>query len=102
MYKENVRLSEALQLHVTSEEKLKKTVNHLQAVTGDYQSEKDLHDVLVQEKIIEAKRQKNHIKKVGSKGLSNKRIILESSAFFWTWQKNLVQVARFRFGILQI
>ena len=64
VYKENVRLSEALHLHVTSEEKLKKTVNHLQTVTSDFQSEKDLHDVLVQEKIVEAKRQKNHIKKV--------------------------------------
>ena len=64
VYKENVRLSEALHLHMTSEEKLKKRVDKLQDQTGDYAAERDLHDVLVQEKIIEAKRQKNHIKKV--------------------------------------
>jgi len=67
VYKENVRLSEALSLHMTSEDKLKKRVDNLEGVTGDYAAERDLHDVLVQEKIIEAKRQKNHIKKLYAK-----------------------------------
>ncbi|XP_063712972.1 basal body-orientation factor 1-like [Symsagittifera roscoffensis] len=67
VYKENVRLSEALHLHMTSEDKLKKKVDNLEGVTGDYAAERDLHDVLVQEKIIEAKRQKNHIKKLYGK-----------------------------------
>lgn len=64
MYKENVRLSEALSYHMKEGEVLKKLRDRLQEENEQLQGDKELNDMMVQEKIVQVKNQKEQIRQV--------------------------------------
>ena len=65
VYKENVRLSEALNYHMKEGELLKKERKRLCEENERLLGEKEVNDMMVQEKVIQAKQQKELIKEVG-------------------------------------
>ena len=65
VYKENVRLSEALNYHMKEGELLKKERERLKEESERLMGEKEVNDMMVQEKVIQAKQQKELIKEVG-------------------------------------
>ncbi|XP_006815796.1 basal body-orientation factor 1-like [Saccoglossus kowalevskii] len=67
VYKENVRLSEALNYHVKEANELKKAKEALEEESGGLRGDKDLNTQLVEGKIIECKRQKHQIKELQEK-----------------------------------
>lgn len=64
MYKENVRLSEALSYHMREGEVLKKQRERLEEENGHLQGDKEINDMMVQEKVAQSKNQKQTIKEV--------------------------------------
>ncbi|KAK6099782.1 hypothetical protein MT418_001167 [Batrachochytrium dendrobatidis] len=62
VYKENIRMAEALQYHVQEGEELSKANIELTQANRQLSEEKDLHNVIVKEKIIKAKTQEKEIK----------------------------------------
>ena len=64
VYKENVRLSEALTYHMKEGEMLKKERQRLTEESEHLLGEKEVNDMMVQEKVIQAKQQKDIIKDV--------------------------------------
>ena len=64
VYKENVRLNEALAYHLEENELLKKTVKSLQEENDLLNSEKEMSTMAVQEKIISNKQLKQQVKEV--------------------------------------
>ena len=64
MYKENVRISEALLIHMQEADKLKVMKEKLEKQLEETSGEKDLHEMLVREKVQESKHQKRLIKEV--------------------------------------
>ena len=67
VYKENVRLSEALNYHMKEGELLKKERERLTEQNSLLKGEKDVNDSVVQERVVVAKQQKESIKQVGSR-----------------------------------
>lgn len=64
MYKENVRLSEALSYHMKEGEMLKKQKERLEEENEQLQGDKEINDMMVQEKVSQTKNQKQSIKDV--------------------------------------
>ena len=64
VYKENVRVSEALQYHFGEGEKLKRLKEQLQEENELLQAEKEMNDMVIKEKVAETKAQKKQIKEV--------------------------------------
>lgn len=64
VYKENVRLSEALSYHMKEGEVLKKLRDKLQEENEQLRGDKELNDMMVQEKIVQVKQQKEQIRQV--------------------------------------
>ena len=64
MYKENVRLSEALNYHMKEGEVLKKKVARLEEENESLNGDKELNDMMIQEKITQVKNQKEQIREV--------------------------------------
>lgn len=67
VYKENVRLSEALSYHMKEGEVLKKLRDKLQEENEQLRGDKELNDMMVQEKIVQVKQQKEQIRQVKHK-----------------------------------
>lgn len=67
VYKENVRVSEALKHHMREGEKLTKERDRLLTENEALLNEKEMNDVVVQEKIVQGKRQKELIKELQAK-----------------------------------
>ena len=64
MYKENVRIGEALQIHMQEEKKLKKLREKLEEQNQVLSDEKEMNDMVIKEKVSETKQQKRLIKEV--------------------------------------
>ena len=64
MYKENVRLSEALNYHMKEGELLKKERDKLMEERDHLKGDKELNDMMVQEKVVQSKQQKEQIRQV--------------------------------------
>ncbi|VDI11830.1 Hypothetical predicted protein, partial [Mytilus galloprovincialis] len=62
VYKENVRLSEALNYHMKEGEVLKKKVARLDEENESLKGDKELNDMLIQEKVTQVKKQKEQIR----------------------------------------
>ncbi|KAJ3400609.1 hypothetical protein HDV05_001009, partial [Chytridiales sp. JEL 0842] len=67
IYKENLRMAEALRHHVQEGEELQKQNALLMAANRQLMEEKDLHNVIVKEKILQAKQQAQEIKELQNK-----------------------------------
>jgi hypothetical protein len=57
VFKENQRISEALRYHVTEGDELNKTNRQLSEVNRQLSDEKEIHNVVVKEKILQCKQQ---------------------------------------------
>ena len=64
VYKENVRISEALVIHMQEADKLRAMKDRLEKDLEEMSGEKDLNEMLVKEKVQESKHQKRMIKEV--------------------------------------
>ena len=64
VYKENVRLSEALNYHMKEGDVLKKKVSRLEEENESLKGDKELNDMMVQEKVVQVKQQKEQIREV--------------------------------------
>lgn len=64
VYKENVRINEALQFHMQEGEKLKKIKTRLDAENEELLGEKELNSMVIKEKVSQSKQQKLKIKEV--------------------------------------
>ncbi|ESO99812.1 hypothetical protein LOTGIDRAFT_205234 [Lottia gigantea] len=62
VYKENVRLSEALNYHMKESDLLKKERAELLKENEDLKGKKEINDLMVQEKIVQNKQQKEQLK----------------------------------------
>ena len=75
MYKENVRVNEALSYHMEEGDKLKKIQAKLEKENESLKSEKEMNDMMIQEKVSQGKTQKQHIKQV--RQWNSKDVILQ-------------------------
>lgn len=64
VYKENVRVNEALGYHIKESEELKALEERLAKENKQLKEGKELNEVLVKDKVVENKRQKSQIKEV--------------------------------------
>lgn len=64
MYKENVRLSESLNYHMKEGEMLKKIKERLEEENEKLRGDKELNEMMVQEKVVQSKNQKHQIREV--------------------------------------
>ncbi|KAI8926332.1 hypothetical protein BC831DRAFT_232057 [Entophlyctis helioformis] len=64
VYKENIRMAEALRYHVQEGEELSKANAELTESNRQLTEEKDLHNVIVKEKIMQSKQQEQEIKEL--------------------------------------
>ncbi|KAJ8045051.1 Basal body-orientation factor 1 [Holothuria leucospilota] len=67
VYKENVRVNEALGYHIKESEELKAAEERLAKENKELKEGKELNELLVQEKVVENKRQKTQIKELQEK-----------------------------------
>ncbi|EDO37303.1 predicted protein, partial [Nematostella vectensis] len=67
VYKENVRVNAALEFHMKEGEELKKERDHLLEDNKELSSEKELNGMIVQEKVVECKKQSKHISELQEK-----------------------------------
>lgn len=66
MYKENVRVNEALGFHMREGEQLKKKVASLTEENSTLAADKELADRLIHEKVAENKKLKQQVKEVSN------------------------------------
>jgi N-acetylmuramoyl-L-alanine amidase len=64
VYKENVRLTEALSYHMREGEVLKRNKDKMEAENESLRGDKELNDLMIQDKVVQTKQQKDAIKKV--------------------------------------
>ncbi|XP_071490868.1 basal body-orientation factor 1-like [Diadema antillarum] len=67
VYKENVRLNEALNYHVKEADELKAEKEKLLTENSQLKGDRELQDQLIQEKVVESKKQKKVIKELQEK-----------------------------------
>ncbi|XP_071963217.1 basal body-orientation factor 1-like [Antedon mediterranea] len=67
VYKENVRVNEALCYHMKETDELEKTKKELEKKNKQLEEGRELNDLLVQEKVVEAKKRKNQIRMLQEK-----------------------------------
>ncbi|XP_072030872.1 LOW QUALITY PROTEIN: basal body-orientation factor 1-like [Amphiura filiformis] len=67
VYKENVRVNEVLSYHMKESEELKNTKDKLAEHVKRLEGERELHEQLVQDKVVETKKQKQQIKDLKEK-----------------------------------
>ena len=65
VYKENVRVTEALNYHIEEGTKLKKKKGKLEEENDTLQGEKELNTLMIQDKVVQTKHQKQLIQEVG-------------------------------------
>jgi hypothetical protein len=61
VFKENQRMAEALRYHVREGDELNKTNTHLSQANRQLSDEKDLHNVIVKEKIVQTRQQSQKV-----------------------------------------
>lgn len=64
VYKENVRLSEALNYHMKEGDILKKLKSKLEEENEGLLGDKELNEMMVQDKVVQSKQQKEQIRQV--------------------------------------
>lgn len=94
VYKENVRLSEALSYHMKEGEVLKKLRDKLQEENEQLRGDKELNDMMVQEKIIQVKQQKEQIRQLTEKIQTLEKSLSHMSREFNTEKRSIMQQAR--------
>jgi len=62
VYKENLRMADALRYHVMEGEDLQKLNNQLSITNKQLLEEKDLNSIIVKEKIMQSKKQNDQVK----------------------------------------
>ncbi|KAI9327763.1 hypothetical protein BDR26DRAFT_78217 [Obelidium mucronatum] len=67
IYKENIRMAESLRYHVQEGEELSKQNRALLQANRQLMEEKDLHNVIVKEKVLQVKQQAQEIKDLNTK-----------------------------------
>ncbi|ORX52538.1 hypothetical protein BCR36DRAFT_582486 [Piromyces finnis] len=70
VYKENLRMADALRYHVMEGEGLQKLNNQLSVTNKQLLEEKDLNSIIVKEKIMQSKKQNDQIKELQNKVIS--------------------------------
>uniref|UniRef100_K1QSB4 Basal body-orientation factor 1 n=1 Tax=Magallana gigas TaxID=29159 RepID=K1QSB4_MAGGI len=94
VYKENVRLSEALSYHMKEGEVLKKLRDKLQEENEQLRGDKELNDMMVQEKIVQVKQQKEQIRQLTEKIQTLEKSLSHMSREFNTEKRSIMQQAR--------
>ncbi|XP_078313515.1 basal body-orientation factor 1-like isoform X3 [Crassostrea virginica] len=94
VYKENVRLSEALSYHMKEGEVLKKLRDKLQEENEQLKGDKELNDMMVQEKIVQVKQQKEQLRQLTEKIQTLEKSLSHMSREFNTEKKTIVMQAR--------
>nr|XP_022332139.1 basal body-orientation factor 1-like isoform X3 [Crassostrea virginica] len=94
VYKENVRLSEALSYHMKEGEVLKKLRDKLQEENERLKGDKELNDMMVQEKIVQVKQQKEQLRQLTEKIQTLEKSLSHMSREFNTEKKTIVMQAR--------
>nr|KAG5703549.1 hypothetical protein BaRGS_020183 [Batillaria attramentaria] len=94
VYKENVRLSEALNYHMKEGELLKKERERLKEENDRLLDEKEVNDMMVQEKVIQAKHQKETIKELQEKVRTLEKSLSHVVGEFETERKLITDNAR--------
>nr|XP_034325029.1 basal body-orientation factor 1 isoform X5 [Crassostrea gigas] len=94
VYKENVRLSEALSYHMKEGEVLKKLRDKLQEENEQLRGDKELNDMMVQEKIVQVKQQKEQIRQLTEKIQTLEKSLSHMSREFNTEKRTIMQQAR--------
>ena len=61
MYRENIRMAEALKYHLEEGTELGKANSNLQAANRMLTEEKDIHNVIVKEKILQTRTQSHDV-----------------------------------------
>lgn len=94
VYKENVRLSEALNYHMKEGEVLKKKVSRLEEENESLKGDKELNDMMIQEKITQVKSQKEQIRELQEKVELLEKSLSHMSREFDTTRKDILSKAR--------
>ncbi|XP_071161442.1 basal body-orientation factor 1-like isoform X2 [Mytilus edulis] len=94
VYKENVRLSEALNYHMKEGEVLKKKVARLDEENESLKGDKELNDMLVQEKVTQVKQQKEQIRELQEKVELLEKSLSHMSREFDTTRKDILTRSR--------
>lgn len=94
VYKENVRLSEALNYHMKEGDMAKKAKDKLQEENEDLAGEKELNDMMVKEKVVQAKQQKELIRQLNDKVQTLEQSLSHMAREFKTDQKAAMERAR--------
>lgn len=94
VYKENVRLSEALNYHMKEGEVLKKKVARLDEENESLKGDKELNDMLIQEKVTQVKKQKEQIRESQEKVELLEKSLSHMSREFDTTRKDLLTRSR--------
>lgn len=64
VYKENVRVNEALSYHMQEGDKLKAIKDDLHCENEELKGEKEMNEMIIKEKVAQARNQKQHLKDV--------------------------------------
>ncbi|XP_005096741.1 basal body-orientation factor 1 isoform X2 [Aplysia californica] len=91
VYKENVRLTEALNYHMKEGDLLKKERDRLQEENDNLKQEKEVTDMMVQDKVVQVKQQKETIKELSDKIKTLEKSLSHVVREFETEQKSIVQ-----------
>jgi len=91
VYKENVRLTEALNYHMREEDVLRKERDRLQEENDNLKQEKEVTDMMVQEKVVQVKHQKESIKELSDKIRTLEKSLSHVVREFETEKKAIVQ-----------
>ncbi|KAJ3181880.1 hypothetical protein HDU85_003395 [Gaertneriomyces sp. JEL0708] len=75
VFRQNIRMAEALRYHVEEEEEIGKTNHQLETINRKLLEEKDLHDFIVKEKILKGKLQDQEIRSLQKKIESMERTL---------------------------
>lgn len=94
VYKENVRLSEALNYHMKEGDVLKKKVSRLEEENESLKGDKELNDMMVQEKIVQVKQQKEQIRELQEKVELLEISLSHMSREFETTRKDIITKSR--------
>ncbi|CAC5418876.1 Basal body-orientation factor 1 [Mytilus coruscus] len=94
VYKENVRLSEALNYHMKEGEVLKKKVARLDEENESLKGDKELNDMMIQEKVTQVKQQKEQIRELKEKVELLEKSLSHMSREFDTTRKDLITRSR--------
>ena len=76
VYKENVRVNEALTYHIQAGDKLKAAEADLHAENEELKGEKELNEMIVKEKVAQARSLKQQLREVGVGILSPSQLII--------------------------